>query len=48
LPKNALLADHLIGLALARTAGTVPALPALDDGLEAAAHQCARRAALEG
>lgn len=43
LPKNVWLADEII----ARAVGTVPAeLPALDDRLERAAHDSARRAAL--
>ncbi|MFL5897274.1 MAG: type 1 glutamine amidotransferase [Solirubrobacterales bacterium] len=45
LPKNAWLADHLIALALERRYGTRPELEPLDDGLEAAAHESARRAA---
>jgi lipid II isoglutaminyl synthase (glutamine-hydrolysing) len=48
LPKNAWLADWLIQLALARREGTEPALAPLDDALEAAAHEAARRAALRG
>jgi lipid II isoglutaminyl synthase (glutamine-hydrolysing) len=46
LPKNAWLADRLIQLALARREGTEPQLEPLDDSLEAAAHDSARRAAL--
>ena len=46
LPKNAWLADVLIGWALGRRAGTVPALEPLDDRLEEAAHESAARAAL--
>jgi CobQ-like glutamine amidotransferase family enzyme len=46
LPKNALLADHLIALALARRAGSPPELAPLDDALEAAAHESAQAAAL--
>ncbi len=46
LPKNAWLADRLIQLALARRAGSEPELAPLDDSLEAAAHESARRAAL--
>jgi CobQ-like glutamine amidotransferase family enzyme len=46
LPKNAWLADHLIRLALARRYGAEPQLEPLDDRLEAAAHESARRAAL--
>jgi CobQ-like glutamine amidotransferase family enzyme len=45
LPKNAELADHLIGLALTRTAGSPPELEPLDDAFEAAAHQSAVGAA---
>jgi lipid II isoglutaminyl synthase (glutamine-hydrolysing) len=45
LPKNAWLADRLISLALGRRYGEVPALEPLDDELEAAAHENARRAA---
>jgi lipid II isoglutaminyl synthase (glutamine-hydrolysing) len=46
LPKNAWLADRLIQLALARRAGAEPELAPLDDALERAAHETARRAAL--
>jgi CobQ-like glutamine amidotransferase family enzyme len=46
LPKNAWLADHLIALALERRYGARPQLEALDDELERAAHDSARRAAL--
>ncbi|HWI96552.1 MAG TPA: glutamine amidotransferase [Solirubrobacterales bacterium] len=46
LPKNAWLADHLIALALERRYGKRPELGALEDGLERAAHESARRAAL--
>ena len=46
LPKNAWLADRLIELALGRGQGTEPELEPLDDALEAAAHESARRAAL--
>jgi CobQ-like glutamine amidotransferase family enzyme len=46
LPKNAWLADHLIALALERRYGERPALDPLDDTLEQAAHQLARRVAL--
>jgi lipid II isoglutaminyl synthase (glutamine-hydrolysing) len=46
LPKNAWLADHLIGLALERRYGTRPDLEPLDDTLEQAAHESARRVAL--
>jgi CobQ-like glutamine amidotransferase family enzyme len=45
LPKNAWLADHLIALALERRYGTRPELEPLDDDLETAAHESARRAA---
>jgi CobQ-like glutamine amidotransferase family enzyme len=46
LPKNAWLADHLIALALERRYGRRPELEPLDDSLERAAHESARRAAL--
>jgi CobQ-like glutamine amidotransferase family enzyme len=46
LPKNAWLADRLIELALGRREGSEPRLEPLDDTLEAAAHESARRAAL--
>ena len=46
LPKNAWLADHLIALALERRYGERPELAPLEDGLERAAHESARRAAL--
>ena len=46
LPKNAWLADHLIALALERRYGSRPELEPLDDSLERAAHESARRAAL--
>jgi lipid II isoglutaminyl synthase (glutamine-hydrolysing) len=46
LPKNAWLADHLIGLALERRYGTPPELKSLDDTLELAAHKSARTAAM--
>ena len=46
LPKNAWLADHLIALALERRYGARPELEPLDDTLELAAHESARRAAL--
>jgi len=45
LPKNAWLADHLIGLALERRYGRRPTLEPLDDALEHAAHESARAAA---
>jgi hypothetical protein len=46
LPKNAWLADVLIGWALGRRTGSVPELEPLDDRLEDAAHESAARAAL--
>jgi CobQ-like glutamine amidotransferase family enzyme len=46
LPKNAWLADLLIALALERRYGSRPQLEPLDDSLERAAHESARRAAL--
>ena len=46
LPKNAWLADHLIALALERRYGERPRLEPLEDDLERAAHESARRAAL--
>ncbi len=46
LPKNAWLADRLIALALERRYGQRPQLEPLDDSLERAAHESARRAAL--
>ena len=46
LPKNAWLADHLIALALERRHGERPELEPLEDDLERAAHESARRAAL--
>jgi len=46
LPKNAWLADWLIGRALERRYGTRPELAPLDDEMEQAAHDSARRAAL--
>jgi lipid II isoglutaminyl synthase (glutamine-hydrolysing) len=48
LPKNAWLADRLIQIALARRHGSEPELAPLDDALEVAAHESARRAALRG
>lgn len=45
LPKNAWLADHLIALALERRHGERPELEPLEDELERAAHESARRAA---
>jgi lipid II isoglutaminyl synthase (glutamine-hydrolysing) len=45
LPKNAWLADRLIRLALRHRYGSEPELGPLDDALEAAAHEGARRAA---
>jgi len=44
LPKNAWLADHLIELALGRRYGERPELEPLDDTLERAAHESARKA----
>jgi hypothetical protein len=46
LPKNAWLADHLIALALERRYSERPELEPLEDDLERAAHDSARRAAL--
>jgi lipid II isoglutaminyl synthase (glutamine-hydrolysing) len=46
LPKNAWLADRLIELALGRRYGSEPQLEPLDDSLEAAAHESARKAAI--
>jgi CobQ-like glutamine amidotransferase family enzyme len=46
LPKNVWLADHLIALALEHRYGTLPHLEPLDDGLEQAAQELARRVAL--
>ena len=46
LPKNASLADRLIQLALGRREGSEPELEPLDDAMETAAHERARRAAL--
>jgi lipid II isoglutaminyl synthase (glutamine-hydrolysing) len=46
LPKNAWLADHLIGLALARRTGRFPDLEPLDDAFEQAAHRSAYEAAM--
>jgi CobQ-like glutamine amidotransferase family enzyme len=48
LPKNAWLADHLIGLALEHRYGERPELASLDDELELAAQQLARDVALGG
>ena len=45
LPKNAVLADRLIALALARRGDGEPELEPLDDALESAAHESARSAA---
>jgi CobQ-like glutamine amidotransferase family enzyme len=47
LPKNAWLADRLIAWALERRYGALPDLEPLDDRLELAAQECARRAALQ-
>jgi lipid II isoglutaminyl synthase (glutamine-hydrolysing) len=46
LPKNAWLADTLIGWALAARLGEEPALARLDDRFESRAHESALRAAL--
>jgi lipid II isoglutaminyl synthase (glutamine-hydrolysing) len=46
LPKNAWLADRLIGLALEHRYGARPELEPLDDRLESAAEACAREVAL--
>ncbi len=46
LPKNALLADHLLGLALARGGEQALELEPLEDSFEAAAHESARTAAM--
>jgi CobQ-like glutamine amidotransferase family enzyme len=48
LPKNVVLADRLIALALARREGAEPELEPLEDELERAAHASARRAARHG
>ncbi len=48
LPKNAWLADLLIELALERRYGERPVLEPLDDKLELAAAECARKVALGG
>ena len=48
LPKNAWLADHLIAAAIERESGERPELEPLDDTLENAAHELARRAAERG
>jgi CobQ-like glutamine amidotransferase family enzyme len=48
LPKNAVLADRLIALALARRSDGEPELEPLDDALESAAHESARSAARRG
>jgi hypothetical protein len=48
LPKNALLADRLIALAIGHRTGDEPDLEPLGDELEAAAHQSALRAATKG
>jgi CobQ-like glutamine amidotransferase family enzyme len=47
LPKNAWLADVVIGWALERRTGALPQLEPLDDELERAAHESAVRAALK-
>ena len=48
LPKNSALADRLIALALERRTGSPVELQPLDDGLEQAAHEGAKRAAERG
>jgi CobQ-like glutamine amidotransferase family enzyme len=48
LPKNAWLADRLIALAIERRTGSRPELEQLEDGLEAASHESALRAASTG
>jgi lipid II isoglutaminyl synthase (glutamine-hydrolysing) len=48
LPKNAWLADRLIGLALEHRYGSAPRLEPLEDDLELAAEACARAVALRG
>jgi lipid II isoglutaminyl synthase (glutamine-hydrolysing) len=48
LPKNSDLADHLIAVALERRTGSPVELEPLDDGLEQAAHEGAKRAAERG
>ena len=48
LPKNAWLADELIARAIERRTGARPDLEPLDDELEAAAHEGARKAAARG
>jgi len=48
LPKNPWLADRLLALALERRYGARPELEPLDDELERAAEECARRVALHG
>jgi len=45
LPKNSVLADRLIALALARREGSEPELEPLNDDFESAAHASARSAA---
>ena len=47
LPKNAWLADRLIQMALGRGQASELELEPLDDSLEAAAHESARKAALD-
>ncbi|HEY5977128.1 MAG TPA: glutamine amidotransferase [Solirubrobacterales bacterium] len=47
LPKNAWLADRLIALALERRYGSDPQLQPLEDSMERAAHENARRAVAE-
>ena len=48
LPKNAWLADRLIGLAIERRTGSLPELEPLGDELEMAAHAAALHAAERG
>ena len=48
LPKNSVLADRLIAMAIARMEGSTPELEPLDDTLEAEAHRSARAAATQG
>jgi CobQ-like glutamine amidotransferase family enzyme len=48
LPKNSWLADRLIRLAIGRRTGAEPELEPLNDALEDAAHESARRVAMRG
>jgi CobQ-like glutamine amidotransferase family enzyme len=48
LPKNSVLADHLLALALARRYGSEPQLEPLDDHAEEAAHRTAHAVAMRG